>query len=54
MRKFKDNRVNQGHKFKTSQEIADELSRVYEEEDSSYDTAFQVMFEGDGSMQTMR
>ena len=49
MRKFKDNRVNQGHKFKTSQEIADELSRVYEEEDSSYDTAFQVMFEGDGS-----
>ena len=49
VKKFKDNRVNQGHKFKTSQEIADELSRVYEEEDSSYDTAFQVMFEGDGT-----
>ena len=49
VKKFKDNRVNQGHKFQTSQETADELSRVYEEEDSSYDTAFQVMFEGDGS-----
>ena len=46
---FKDKRAEDGHRFKTSQEIADELSRVYEEEDDSYDKAFQVMFEGDES-----
>ena len=44
-----DNNVKQGCTFKTSQEIADELSHVYEEEDSSYNQAFQVMFEGDQS-----
>lgn len=49
MKKFKDKRVEHGHRFKTSQEIADELSRVHEEEDDSYDRAFQVMLEGDES-----
>ena len=49
VKKFKDKRVEHGHRFKTSQEIADELSRVSEEEDDSYDKAFQVMFEGDES-----
>ena len=49
VKKFKDKRVEHGHRFKTSQEIADELSRVNEEEDDSYDKAFQVMFEGDES-----
>lgn len=49
VKKFKDKRVEDGHRFKTSQEIADELSHVYEEEDDSYDRAFQVMFEGDES-----
>lgn len=49
VKKFKDKRVEHGHRFKTSQEIADELSRVHEEEDDSYDRAFQVMLEGDES-----
>ena len=49
VKRFKDNRVKEGHRFKTSQEIADELSRVYKEEDTSYDQALQVMFEGDES-----
>lgn len=46
VKKFKDKRVEHGHRFKTSQDIADELSRVHEEEDDSYDRAFQVMLEG--------
>ena len=49
VKKFKDNRVEHGHRFKTSQETANELSRVCKEEDDSYDKAFEVMFEGDES-----